>query len=370
MKTLYKSVQSRLVGLSNNVTGHALNRLNNLSGFVCGMIRKGNSNLPDVGSGLPQDINANSKTIAAKRFMSNPHTDFKVHYLPFLQAFLRGILAFSCLQSGIYLVIDGSQVGKDNGALMISLVWRNRGIPICWITKAGGKGHFKAKDHQLVLQQALEILLPLLPKTTAVTLLGDGEFDGIGIQQLCLANNWNYVLRTALNTIFYEEQTHKFQAKSIELAKEQEVLFIPQVEFTKKRFKYVNFVYWHNKNKYQDPIILISNLLCPYDIIKAYKYRYSIECLFKDLKSTSFNLHKTRLKKPKEIKNLIIIAALAFVLLTVLAIQFDEPKYRKKVQRVRPDRKVLSFFSFAYRLIDYFMEYQKEFHFSFKFSKN
>ena len=35
---------------------------------------------------------------------------------------------------GIYpvrsIVIDGSQMGKNNAALMISIVWQNRGIPI------------------------------------------------------------------------------------------------------------------------------------------------------------------------------------------------------------------------------------------------
>ena len=369
MKILYKSVQTKLFSLGSEPKGHALKRLNNLSGFVCGMIRKGNSNLPDVGSGLPQDINANSKTISAKRFVSNKHTDFNIHFLPFLKPFLQGILTFSSMKTGIYIVIDGSQIGKDNGALMISLVWRKRGIPICWITKSGGKGHFKSEDHELVLKQAIEILEPILPKKLPVTLLGDGEFDGIGLQQLCLSVKWNYVLRTAKNTIFYENDD-RFQAKSLELEDKQNLLFIPQIEFTKERFKYVNFVYWHDKSKYEEPILLISNLLCPYTIITDYTFRYSIECLFKDLKSTSFNLHKTRLKKPEEVKNLIIIAALAFLLLTVLAIQYDEPAYRKKVQRVRNDQKVLSFFSFAFKLVDYFIEYQRDFQFSFQFSKN
>lgn len=369
MKNLYKSVQSRILALSGNVKGYELKRLNNLSGFICGMIRKGNSNLPDIGSGLPQDIDANSKTIAAKRFLSHSEVSYEVHFMPYLKAFLTGILAYSYMQKGIYLVIDGSQVGKDNGALMISLVWNNRGIPICWFVKEGGKGHFKAKDHEFVLKQALGILRPILPKEVPVTLLGDGEFDGIGLQQLCLANSWNYVLRTAINTLFYEDGV-EFQAKSLDLEEEQKLLFIPQVGFTKERFKYVNFVYWHNKNKYEKPIILISNLMCWHTIIENYTLRYSIECLFKDLKSTSFNIHKTRLKKPEEIANLIIIAALAFLFLTVLAISYDTPKYRKKVQRVRKDRKVLSFFSFAYKLIDYFIKYQYDFQFSFNFSKN
>lgn len=369
MKILYKTIQSKLFNLSDNPQGHELKRINNLSGFVCGMIRKGNSNLPDVGSGLPQDINAHSKTIAAKRFVSNKYTDFNIHFLPFLEPFLQGILTFFTKKTGIYIVIDGSQVGKDNGVLMISLVWRNRGIPICWVTKSGGKGHFKSEDHEDVLKQAIEILLPILPENIPVTLLGDGEFDGIGLQQLCLGAGWNYVLRTAKNSVFYENGD-RFQPKSLALEARQTVLFIPRVEFTSERFQYVNFVYWHDKTKYDEPIFLISNLSCHYTIICDYTFRYSIECLFKDLKSTSFNIHKTRLKKPEEVKNLIIIAALAFLLLTVLAIQYDETYYRKKVQRIRNDQKVLSFFSFAFRLVDYFIEYQKDFQFSFQFSKN
>ena len=76
------------------------------------------------------------------------------------------------------------------------------------------------------------------------------------------------------------------------------------------------------------------------------------------------------MKKAEEVSNLIIVAALAFILLAVLAIQYDQPNWRKKVQRVRKDRKVLSFFTFAYKLIDYFLDYEVSFNFSFQFSKN
>jgi hypothetical protein len=69
MKNLYKGVQSRLFDLSDAPQGNALKRINSLSGFICGMIRKGSSYLPDIGSGFPQDIDANSKTRAAERFV-------------------------------------------------------------------------------------------------------------------------------------------------------------------------------------------------------------------------------------------------------------------------------------------------------------
>lgn len=370
MKNFFTQIQKRLISLSDSpVQGHALKRINNLSGFVSGMIRKGSSHLPDIGSGLRQNINADSKTVAAKRFVENKWTDFDVHFLPFLKAFIRGILAFTPIQHGIVLVIDGSQMGKDNAALMISLVWQNRGIPISWYVKKGGKGHFKSADHLIVLEFAMQILLPLIPKDIPVIVLGDGEFDGIKLQQLCLSQSWNYVLRTASNSVLYEDG-ERFQARNISPGRHFNCTFIPSVEFTDKRYKYVNFLCWHDAKRHEKPIYLVSNLYSAGDIIELYDQRYSIECLFKDLKSTSFNLHKTRLKNPLEVSNLILIAALAFILLTVLAIQYDEPYWRKKVQRVRNDQKVLSFFTFAYKLIDYFIDHDVCFKFSFHFSKN
>ena len=72
MKNFFTEIQNRLISLSpQKPQGHALKRLNNLSGLVSGMIRKGSSHLPDIGSGIRKNIDAHSKTTAAKRFVEN-----------------------------------------------------------------------------------------------------------------------------------------------------------------------------------------------------------------------------------------------------------------------------------------------------------
>jgi len=369
--SFYNQVQKSLIStLPVKPKGNALKRLNTLSGLITGMIRKGSSHMPAIGSGIAKDIDANSKTIAATRFVENKWTDYQTHYLPFLTSFLQGmILSFVAEKGEIILVIDGSQAGKDNAVLMISLVWRKRGIPLCWYVKSGSKGHFTTENHVDILQKAFKILLPLVPKGVSISLLGDGEFDGIELQKCCKKNGCNYALRTARSTIFYKNQ-EQFQSKEISPTKGHDCVFITGLEFTKKRFKWVNFVCWHDIERHEEPIFLVSNLDDPGDIIELYDQRYSIECLFKDIKSTSFNIHKTRLKKPYAISNLLIIAALAFLLLTTFAHQFNQKKYHKKVHRVRNDRKVCSFFTFAYLLIDHFIDNGIPFNFSFQFSKN
>jgi len=193
LKKVFHQIQSRLKSLyATTPEGNALKRINTLSGLVSGMIRKGSSHLPDIGSGLRKNINANSKTIAAKRFVENKWTDYETHFLPFLSAFLRGVLlCMSNINTGITIVIDGSQVGKDNAALLISLVWNGRGIPICWIVKSGGKGHFKVEDHIKVLEQAIKILHSIFPPKTTITLSSVPKQHRIYIlfQQLNLPRN-------------------------------------------------------------------------------------------------------------------------------------------------------------------------------------
>lgn len=346
-----------------------MKRIKNLCGLIAGIIRKDSCHMADIGSGLPQDIDAYSKEIAAKRFVENKWVDHETHFLPFLNQFLRALLAFLPPWSEMRLVMDGSQTGKDHATLMVCLAWRGRGIPLCWFTKKGAKGHFTEKDHLDLFWRAHRLLGPLLPQGMPVTLLGDGEFDGIGLQRSCIACGWDYVLRTACDTILHEGG-ERFQPKMVAPPPGEDCLFIPGVEFTAARFKYVNFVCWHDQKKYKDPIYLVSSLGEARDIIEQYDERFSIECLFKDLKTTSFNLHKTRLRTAFAISNLILIAALAFIMLLCLGLEHEHSNLRKKVQRLRNDRQVLSIFAYACRLVAYFLEHDIGFSFSFQFSKN
>jgi hypothetical protein len=69
------------------------------------------------------------------------------------------------------------------------------------VCKIRGKGHFKTADHIKVLQEAIQVLQCIIALDIPVTVLGEGEFDNADIQRLCLANKWNYLLRTACDTV-------------------------------------------------------------------------------------------------------------------------------------------------------------------------
>lgn len=366
-KNLFKAVKKALISLQpKGIEGHALKRITRLTALISGMIDSGSCHLNALGSGIIEDIDDASREAAAKRFVENKYTDYNLHYLPYLTQLLSSAIALLPAGHGLNLVIDGSQMGSSHVALMVSLVYKKRSIPIFWVIKKGKKGHFPTDMHLEIIKKVALILQPIVKTGIPITLLGDGEFDSVDLQALCRDTlKWGYVFRTACDTKLYENGD-LFQPKSMLVDENESITFIPDVEFSDKKYPHVHFLYWHDKKLYDDPLFLISSYDDPFDIIYFYKQRFSIETLFKDLKSRGFNLDKNRLKKAKSLFNLIIIAALGYCLLFTLGEKNKDNPLRNKVLRIHKIKKnEISIFSFGIKLLQYLLKFNKAFTFKF-----
>lgn len=129
-KILYRKILKKL--LRKKIKGHLFSRIRSLTAYIAGMIRTKSSYLSSIGKGLLQLITAHSQTKAAKKFVYNPHIDYDTYFLPFIKDFLKLVVPIINSSSGIFFVIDGSQMGKRHAALMISLVIGKRSIPILY----------------------------------------------------------------------------------------------------------------------------------------------------------------------------------------------------------------------------------------------
>ena len=365
-KHLFKRIEKALISLQRQgIQGHALKRFKTLTAMVKGMIDKQSCHLNALGSGIENDINDSSREAAAKRFVENKYTDYKLHYLPYLRQLLITLLSNASLERGISLAIDGSQMGTGHVALMLSVVYKKRSIPLFWVIKKGKKGHFPTEMHIELVEKAAAILKPLMPPNMPVTLLGDGEFGSVDLQKLCRKElNWQYVFRIANDTVLHENDDF-FQPKSLEIPKGETFIFIPSVDFEKEKYPDVHLLNWHDKAVYDDPLFLISAYDDPFDIIFYYKQRFAIETLFKDLKSRGFNLHKNRLTKAFALCNLILIAALGYCLIFVFGQNNVNNKLKAKVLRIHKiEKHEMSIFSYGLKLLKYLIKYNR--YFSFK----
>lgn len=364
-KKIFAEVNKALRELSPvTAQGHVLKRINSLSGLISGMIIKKSSHLSKIGTGLDNDTNSNSQEKHAKRFLESKYTDYKVHYLPYLACFISSISQnsnFLANTSDFKIIIDGSQMGTKHVALMVSIVVGNRAIPIFWVVKKGKKGHFPTEMHLDVVRKTIESLRTFVSPDTTFTLLGDGEFDSVDLQRCCRQElHIGYVLRTACNSVMYENGD-EFLPKNIKLEANINTLFIPSVDFSKEKFEDVHFLYWFDQKIYDEPLFLISTFDNALDIIEAYKKRFAIETMFKDLKTRGFNLHKNRLSKIQALNNLIMVAALAFCFMMNFGISNSDNPLKIKIQRM--DKNTNSIFSYAVLLVEYLFDKGKEFAF-------
>ena len=66
--------------------------------------------------------------------------------------------------------------------------------------KKGGGLHYGYHDHYAVDGGKARVILEVLVTPADVTVLGDGEFDGIDLQATVTALGWQYACRTATST--------------------------------------------------------------------------------------------------------------------------------------------------------------------------
>lgn len=257
----------------------------------------------------------------AKRWLSNKWTDWQSFYLPFARHFLQGLAA----KGEIVFVMDGSQTGSANTTLMLSVLCKGFAIPVAWVVKKGEKGHFPEEMHTDVLK----MIVPICPIGCRLVLLGDGEFDGQGLRQWCADNHWSFVVRTSSDRLIdFDGEVARFDSMQTTRS----------ICFIEGALPLANAVYWRGKG-HSKPLFLLTNLELGYEACQYYKRRFRIETLFKHLKSAGFYLHKTRLKCPEKLANLIIVVAFAFVLSFCMGLLIKEKESIQNLELiVRKDR--------------------------------
>jgi hypothetical protein len=299
-KSVYKGILDFLIEVHGKACeGNHLRRLHLFASLVHGCVKSKQCTM----EGLSQPCESylaskkNSLLQQTKRMLGNKWVDWELFFLPFA----IHVLHKAAQKGELVFVVDGSQTGKGHTALMISVLIRGFSIPIAWVVKAGEKGHFPEQMHLDLLQ----MLLPAVPPSCRVVLLGDGEFDGQRLRDWCAHNRWEFVLRTACDRQI-DCGGELARIDSLSPAKGHCTVFVPDA------LNGANAVYWHEK-RFKDPIFLLTNMEVGNMACRYYKKRFKIETMFKHLKSKGFQLHKTQLQCAIKISNLIMVAAMAFI---------------------------------------------------------
>ena len=321
--------------------GNTARHLDTLAALISGIVGSKSSNLPAIAAKLPGPSTRESRIKKLSRWVHNESIDMEVYFLPYADALLSSLAPRT-----LVVAVDGSAVGRNCVALMASVIYQKRALPIAWLVVPGKKGHLSEEAHV----QLLEHLHRWVPAGSDVIILGDGEFDGIVFQATIAGYGWLYVCRTAKNAqLGVEGQVFSFHEVNVQPG---ERLGLTDVTFTLQAYGPILAVAWWETG-YEEPIYLVTNMELVEEACHWYAKRFRIETLFSDQKSRGFNLHKSHITQPRRLARLMIATCLAYIWIIYLGVLAKRDGWLRVIHRVH--RCDLSLFQLGLALLDHLL---------------
>jgi hypothetical protein len=228
------------------------------------------------------------------------------------------------------------------------LKYKGRALPLAWRVRQGPKGHCPEDLHIAMV----ELVSGLVPEGASVVFLGDGEFDGIRLQQTMQDAGWFYVCRTGCHmTASWDGESFRLDTLGA-CIKPGTLIELSEVLLTREDDGPIMlFCCW--AKGYKDPLYLVTNMASAEEACRVYTKRFRIETFFSDQKSRGFHLHKAHLSNPQRLSRLLIAACLAYIWIVYLGSVCMQEGWVSIIHR--DDRCDLSLFQLGLRLLDHFL---------------
>jgi len=295
----------------------------------------------DLAGNIIRDVQDRSIAQMLRRFYKNEAITWEEFYWPQVERILKSLSV-----PAYYLLIDTTDVGEEHRAVVLSLAYQKRSIPLVWVVEKGKKGH----TSEAVQVKLLRKLATKFKPTKAVVFLGDSEFDGVTVQQELKQLNWFYVLRTSPSLYIYAQETQVgIQLGDLVPSIDQPAQTKEAVYFTTKHlFGPVNcYACWESPHK--EPLLLIYHLpkLWAYSARTTYKTRFWTEPLFGDFKEGGFRLSKSRLEHAARMERLLLAVSSSYLWMVSLGARLFAHGDPSSVDQ--PHRRTLSIFKSGWR---------------------
>jgi hypothetical protein len=325
----------------NRLSPRQAQRFQVLAAMINGIVGSRTVQLSAIANKFPAPTQRESRIKRLSRWLQNEAIEQTAYFAPFAAGLLAGLA-----HQPLVLVIDGSPIGRGCQCLMVSVVYRNRALPLGWVVFTGKKGHSSETRHLEVLRQ----IHGLIPDGATVIVLGDGEFDGVDWLDQIATWGWFYVCRTAQNAILREEG-YRFSFADWG-AVPASCRSLVDVLFTDACYGPLTAIAWWREDCC-DPIYLITNMELAQEACHYYQQRFTIETFFSDQKSRGFHLHKSHLCDPQRLARLLIAACLAYIWIIYLGVLAQPQNIRRLIHRTH--RCDLSLFQLGLALLEHWL---------------
>jgi Transposase DDE domain len=340
----YRAIHQALKqGYPSEPSGRLAQHLTTLAAFISGMVGSKSSQLPSIATKVPERAKPDSRVKRLSRWLDNDAILEEVYFFPYA-AMLLHHLALETL----VLVMDGSGVGRGCCALLMHVLYKGRALPLAWRVRQCPKGHCPEDLHIALV----ELVLELIPAGTQVVCVGDGEFDGITLQETLHEAGWWYACRTSKgHTATWDDETFSV-AELGACSKPGRLIELKEVAVTRAAYGPVMLLCCWAQG-HAEPLYVVSNMSSAEEAMDYYAKRFRIETFFSDQKSRGFNIQKSHLPDPQRLSRLLIASCLAYIWIVYLGALCQKDGWQSIIHRRK--RCDLSLFQLGLRLLEHFL---------------
>ena len=288
---------------------------NNLTCASVGMLLAGSTQLSKIARWLHREGQQDSRIQYLGRLLDSDYLTPQRIYQPLVRQALRGHHP-----SEWHLILDRSTLdGTTADVLMVALNFRHRAIPLVWqVNPLGGTS---AQQQVALLAQ----VRPLLPPTSSVIVHGDSEFGSVDMMRFVRAHQWHFILGQSAPTLYRLPGSTTWRRLDTLTVPPRQGVYVPQVEWTQQhRYGPINLFAFHRpyQNSPRSPRREIryyaTSLPIAHTLRQRGRRRWGIECLFRDCKSSGWNIEASEVGTFARYDSLLTLLAVNYLWATCM----------------------------------------------------
>ena len=298
----------------------------NLALWVYGLFKARSCHLGKVADELPLEGQKDSLIQRLKRWLMNDHLDVPQLYrqlmIPWLASWSSG--------NELILIFDRFDEASRFNVLLLAIAFRGRALPLTWqILSHKGSCSFAEQ------KSLLERVLPDLPATAAIALMGDGEFRSIELFTYARTQGWDFCLGHKGNTFIFRPDEERWQRLDTLEVQPGKPIYLEGIKLTQQAsFGPLNLIaFWDEED--QCPRYRFTNRPANGHTLRWSRKRSWIEGLIRDFKSGGFQLDDTRLEHEARLNRLLLAMAIATWWFVAMATRLIKQGRRREIDNER-----------------------------------
>lgn len=302
-------------------------RVESIANAAIGVVKAVDLKVQSIGHGLASMLDKESKHAIKQidRYLSNEGIEMEEFFECWIKYQVGNL-------KEIVVAMDWTDFAADKqSTFTIHQISRHsRAMPLLWKSVEKETLKDKRNDYE---DELLNQLKENLPNDIKVTILADRGFADTKLMELLSRLGFDYVIRIKKN--FYVENLQAVSKAAQEwLNDDNKTVMIKDAKLTQEKFEVKRFVAVKDRDMKQAWFLVSSLQIAATSIIKLYSKRFTIEEGYRDFKDDRFGmgLSNTSIKSPTRRDRLLIAAAIANVLLTILGAAGEDLGYDRMLK--------------------------------------